>query len=130
MFFIFREFLVFDEIFSYWWKLKFDSVRAFIVWRLRLTAMHVIPKTIASIMTKLITHIITVNEIFPAKYRLNDFLLMISIENIQVFDQKFNFLTFFRDFWPLVTFRDLGINFFEKFRSRGPFWYIIFILSI
>ena len=48
-------------------KLNCDSVRAFIVCRLLLTNIQVIPKTIASSTTNDTTHSITVNEIVPAE---------------------------------------------------------------
>ena len=51
----------------YFCKVKFDSVRALMVWRRRRTSMQVMPKTTASSMMSEITHSITVNEIVPAK---------------------------------------------------------------
>ena len=37
-------------------------------------------------------------------------------------------LTFFRNFWPFMTFFDLDIKFTEKLSLRASFWHIVCIL--
>ena len=39
-------------------------------------------------------------------------------------------LTFFGDFWPRVTFFDLGWPFFRKLTPRPSFWYIVYLFSM
>ena len=51
--------------------------------------------------------------------------------NLCIFNQFWNltFLTFYWDFWPLMTFNDLETNFFENFTPRASFWGIIWLFS-
>ena len=54
---------------------------------------------------------------------------VILIYHLLTFNEFWN-LTYFRNFWPRMTFVDLVTPFFEKLTSRASFWYIIYSLSM
>ena len=52
---------------------------------------------------------------------------VILIYNLSILKEVWN-LTYFRNFWPPLTFVHLVTRFFEKLTSRASFWYTIYPL--
>ena len=63
---------------------------------------------------------------FILRYNLSTFEKDWNLTFFAIFDRL---RPFFRNFWPLLTFFDFKINFFEKPASSASFWGIVCLLS-